>query len=242
MKMFLTGLTVGLLIAAALPGCSRRQDSKQSSPTVQDAAAEPSAQDAWPSPLLRGQAAAAEDDTRAKGPAETSPPAKSGPSHERAIALGSKLGLTAPEDWVRKEPRSQIIEYEFAVPAVKDDKEGGRVTVLAAGGTIEANLERWFGQYTQPDGSPTSTKAKREDRQIAGRKVTLVDISGTFHESRGGGPFAPGPVVDLPGYRTLAAIIPTDHGNYFVRFNGPEKTVEAQAAAFRKMIEGLAAR
>ena len=47
------------------------------------------------------------------------------------------------------------------------------------------------------------------------------------------------PVVERPDYRMLAAVIPTDQGNYFIKFYGPKRTVGAQAAAFQKMLAGL---
>lgn len=157
------------------------------------------------------------------------------PAADQTIALGSGLKMTVPGDWVAKKPRIAMISHEFAVPAVPPDKEAGRVTVMTAGGSVEANVERWIGQFAQPDGSATKEKAKIEKKEIAKRTVTLVDVSGTYHDSRGPGM----PVVDRPGYRMLAAVIPASENTYFVKFYGPAKTVEHQAAAFRRMIEGL---
>ena len=143
--------------------------------------------------------------------------------------------MTAPDDWVAKKPRMTMITYEYAVPAVAPDKEEGRVTVMTAGGSIAANVQRWIGQFSQPDGSSTEKKAKIEKKSLAKRTVTLVDVSGTYHDSRG--PMTP--TVERPGYRMLAAVIPTSDTNYFVKFYGPAKTVEQHAADFHRMIDGL---
>lgn len=153
----------------------------------------------------------------------------------QTIKLGPELKLTAPADWVSKRPKVAIIEYEFAVPAAEGDKEDGRVTVMQAGGSVEANVDRWYGQFVQPDGSASSKKGKLEKKKLAGREVQILDISGTYKDARG--PFAP--VVERPDYRMLAAVIPTDQGNYFIKFYGPKRTVGAQAAAFQKMLAGL---
>lgn len=154
---------------------------------------------------------------------------------DRAISLGSKLAATAPEGWIRKAPRAKIIEHEFAIPAAKGDKADGRMTVMTSGGSLEANLERWYGQFSQPDGSKFRDKAKVEKKMIAGREVHVVDISGTYRDAPG--PFAK--PIDRPGYRMLAAVVATDEGNYFLKFYGPAKTVEGQAGAFRAMLEGM---
>jgi len=156
--------------------------------------------------------------------------------HEIKLAEGA-LTMQVGKVWDKKEPRVRIIEYEFAVPAAEGDEQAGRVTLMGAGGSIEANIDRWFGQFTQPDGKSTEDEAKVEEKTIAGQKVHLVDVSGTFSDRRG--PFAP--AVKRPGYRMLAAIIETKgRGNYFVKFYGPEKTVKKNEKVFHDMINSLA--
>jgi hypothetical protein len=149
---------------------------------------------------------------------------------------GGKLSLKAPADWVAKPPQSPIIEYEYSIPAVKGDSNDGRLTVMAAGGGVDANIERWYGQFTQPDGGSTRDRAKIKKFSVAGEDVHLVDLSGTYKDQRG--PAAP--AVERPKYRMLAAIIATKNaGNYFIKLYGPERTVTEQEAAFVKMVEGL---
>lgn len=153
----------------------------------------------------------------------------------RDIAIGTALKLVAPEDWIPKTPAISMIQNEFSVPAAEGDSADGRVTVMTAGGSIQENIDRWKGQFSQPDGSKAADKAKVEKLEVAGCEVNLVDVSGTYSDARG--MFAP--AVERPDYRMLAAIIVTPEGNYFIKFYGPEKTVGQQAAAFRAMIEKL---
>jgi hypothetical protein len=160
-------------------------------------------------------------------------PEKAASGDGRTIVLGEKLTLTAPAHWVPKAPAMQMIAYEFAVPAVEGDSQDGRVTVMTAGGTVEANITRWAGQFAQPDGSETKTKT--EKKTVAGQEVHLVDLAGTYNDSRG--PFSP--AVARPDYRMLAAIIPTSDGSHFIKFYGPKKTVGENEQAFRGMIEGM---
>jgi hypothetical protein len=145
-----------------------------------------------------------------------------------------KLVLKAPDKWVRKPAR--FVEHEFAIPASQGDNADGRMTLMGAGGGVEANIERWFGQFTQPDGGSTRDRAKVKKITVAGQDVHLVDISGTFKDQRG--PAAP--AVERAKYRMLAAIVATKNlGTYFIKFYGPERTVADNEQAFLTMIEGL---
>ncbi len=158
------------------------------------------------------------------------------------IADGS-MSLEAPAGWQRVQPKSGIVETEFSIPSEGVTADGaplpaGRMTVMGAGGTVEANVERWYGQFAQPDGGSTKDKAATKKMKIAGREVTIVDVSGTFKDSPGG-PFAGGKTIERPDYRMLAAIVEGPGGNYFLKFYGPAATVEKHAAGFRGMVEGM---
>jgi hypothetical protein len=137
---------------------------------------------------------------------------------------------------------------ELSVPAkeaeteedAEKDAKAGRLTVTRAGGSVEANIDRWIGQFKQPDGKPSREAAKIEEKEYDGLKVHLFDLAGTFADSRGG-PFNPAAEkVELENHRMLAAIIETDGaGFYFIKFTGPAETVKENAAAFWRALEGL---
>jgi hypothetical protein len=151
---------------------------------------------------------------------------------------GGSLSLEAPEGFEQVEPKSRMIEAEFSVPS-EGGLPAGRMTVMGAGGTIEANIDRWCGQFIQPDGGETTAKLTKKSLEVAGCTVTLVDIPGTYLDQPGG-PFAGGPTVKRPGYRMLAAIVETPaEGNSFLKFYGPAATIERHAGGFQKMIEGM---
>jgi hypothetical protein len=149
------------------------------------------------------------------------------------------IQFTASGTWKSVKPRSRMLEAELKILRVGDDTEDGRLTIMGAGGTIDANIVRWQRQFTQSDGSDTKEKTKLEKQQISGQTVNLVDISGTFMDSPGG-PFSGQPKVERENYRMLAAIIETaDTGNYFVKFYGPKATVDKNAEHFKAMIKSL---
>lgn len=151
---------------------------------------------------------------------------------------GDSLSLEAPEGFERVRPKSMMVETEFAIPS-EGDAPAGRMTVMGAGGSVQANIDRWAGQFTQPDGGDTKDTLTTKKLEIAGCHVTIVDITGTFLDQPGG-PFAGGPTVQRPDYRMLAAIVATpENGNYFLKFYGPSATVGRHAAGFQKMLEGM---
>ena len=96
------------------------------------------------------------------------------------------------------------------------------------GGGVEANVQRWFGQFKEPR---TEIKAKTE-KGVAGKiPVTFVSAEGTF---KSGPPR--GPIVEKPGYALLGAIIEGKEGAIFAKFTGPKATVMAFSNAFKGMI------
>lgn len=152
--------------------------------------------------------------------------------------IGGKYVLTPPANWVSKQPKSNIVEYEFEVPVAEGDEIPGRVTVMGAGGGVEANVDRWKGQFKADEGD---VKADVKQLEVAGQPVHMVEIKGTYLDKPG--PFVPTPAVERPNYVMLGAIITTkDAGQYFVKFYGPAKTMTANTETFKKMIEGMQAK
>lgn len=168
---------------------------------------------------------------------------KDAKKNEKMALADGRFELTAPESWERKQPKVNIIEYEYEVPASTGDERPARLTVMGAGGSVEDNVNRWYGQFRQPDQSETSNTAKVEQKKVAGQEVTVVDISGTYLD-KPGGPFAGGQTIERENYRMLAAIVETTKngkktGNYFIKLIGPKQTIADNKKAFDKMIASL---
>ena len=151
-----------------------------------------------------------------------------------SVADGN-LKFEATGQWESVKPKSRMLEFEIKVPKTAEDKTDGRLTIMGAGGSISANIQRWEGQFSQTDGS--ATEAKTKEMTIEEMKVTMVDITGSFTQTMGG-PFSGGKKVTLDDQRMLAAIIQTpENGNYFVKLVGPAATMKANEGAFEKMIK-----
>lgn len=145
------------------------------------------------------------------------------------VDLGT-VRLTAPESWIRKQPRSGFTLAEFSLPRAEGDAADGRLTVTAVGGSVEANVGRWRQQFA---GKPEAES--QEQIEIAGVRVTLVDFSGTYVDQRGG--FAG--AVECPGYRMRAAIFSLRGQQYIIKCYGPRRTMADRADEFLAFVRSL---
>jgi hypothetical protein len=129
---------------------------------------------------------------------------------------------------------------EYVVSGGEDEKPA----VLAIhhfpgmGGSLDANIDRWVGQFTQPDGKSSKDVAKIEQANVNGLAVLRVDVSGTF----GGGMQMPGAPAAAPeaNQRLLGAIVTGPHGPVFFKLVGSAGVVERVAPAFSKLLESVA--
>ena len=105
-----------------------------------------------------------------------------------------------------------------------------------AGGT-EANLDRWYSQFTQPDKRPSKEVAERKTMKTAGgQDAIVVDVSGQYVAA-----MQPGGTEknDKPNYRMLAAIVPGPDGPYYFKLLGPSDAVATVKADFTAAITSI---
>lgn len=146
----------------------------------------------------------------------------------------------APPSWKLQPQASSMRLATYQIRPASGDQESAECGVYyfgqGQGGSVEANVDRWAGQFSQANGKPSKDAAKVEKRTINGLKVTTVDVSGAYTGM--GGPRAPeGPPKQ--GYRLLGAIVEGPQGSVFFKFTGPAKTVAENQSIFEKMISSL---
>jgi len=156
-----------------------------------------------------------------------------------ALSAGSAGGLSweAPEAWTSQAKPMRAANY--TVPGA-DGAEPGECAVYyfgaGQGGGVEANMERWIGQFRAPDGGPADALAERSGKTVNGVEVELLELTGTYL-------FKPFPMArqatEKPGYMMLAAIAEGADAPVFFKLTGPEETVEAARADFDAMIESI---
>jgi hypothetical protein len=141
------------------------------------------------------------------------PPASAGP-----------LQWTTPPGWTEQPPSSSMRVAQWALSGAGGDAECA-ILRLGGGGSVDDNINRWIGQFTQPDGSSSASHAVRADQTVNGLQVTTLELSGTFQTRN---PPMSGPVVDMPNYAMFGAIVETSSGPFFLKCTGPEATMTAQ--------------
>lgn len=187
-------------------------------------------------------------------------PKQDKPTTKTLLVNEKQLRFTVPNAWRQVEPRNRLVEVEFAIyphdyeeatqeptssePAASaaggNDAAAqpvGRLTMMAAGGDVDANMRRWVGQFRLGRDAGGKDAMHRDKRPLRGAVAHVLDIAGTFFDS----PRGPlGPKVELPNYRMLGAIIEIESaGKYFVKFYGPAEIVDENAEAFAAMLEQL---
>lgn len=155
------------------------------------------------------------------------------------LLLIASLTYIVPDGWVARQPSSSMRVAEFMLPRASGDAEDGDLVLYFFGGTggsVSANLDRWIGQMTQPDGRPSRESATTSTLTTNGLKITRVDVAGTYVAE-----VRPGSAErhHKPGFRLHAAVIETPEGPYFVKLVGPARTVarwESSVDAFLKSV------
>lgn len=156
--------------------------------------------------------------------------------------------LVVPAEFKKAKKANNIIDHEFAVSVGEgDDAPTARVTMMPATGGVNANIDRWIGQF-----SGAAKKVEPTEETVSGKwDVYVVKISGEYGERMGGGPFAGGRFVIQPGYAMMGAIlIEPDQDSpeqpefahrreYFVKMIGPKSVIDAHGKAFKKMVNSV---
>ena len=147
------------------------------------------------------------------------------------------LKWTPPAGW-KSSGATSMRAATYPVAPVQGDQDGAECAVyffgLGQGGSIEANIDRWEGQFKTPDGKPAPAKVTKIT--IHGLPVTTIDVSGEY--SGMAGPSATS-AVHVPGYRLLGAIVESPGGNVFIKFTGSAKTMAANQPKFQQLLDSF---
>ncbi len=160
------------------------------------------------------------------------------------LAAGTPVtidGLTSsvPASW-KELPATQMRFKQFTIPKVAADKNDAELVVFffgpGGGGDVQANLARWKGMFVAPEGKNIDEAAKTQTFKVNGVDVTTLDVRGTYKYKPS--PMAPNEEL-RPGHRMIAVVFASPQGPYFMRFVGPEKTVDKNQKDFDKFLKGF---
>jgi hypothetical protein len=148
------------------------------------------------------------------------------PQTNSSQSASGELKFKAPDGWTTEKPTSSMRVAQYKLPKADGDKEDASLVLYYfgtnAGGSTQANIDRWIGQMQQSDGSDSKSKAKTETMTVNGLKVSTVDVTGIYTAEMAPGS---GTFHNDADYRLRAAVIETPKGNYFVKLAGPVKTI-----------------
>ena len=143
---------------------------------------------------------------------------------------------SVPSGWTTVKPSSSSRLAQFMVGGA-DSVNRTEVVVFffgqAQGGNVEANLTRWRGQFSSPDGSPVSEKVMRDSSGAF--PITIAEYRGTYRRGVGTGS------ADSvrTGQALVAAIVETPRGALFAQLFGPAARVTSEREAFVQFVKGI---
>lgn len=143
---------------------------------------------------------------------------------------------TVPAGWTPRAPSSssRLAEYTIAAP---DGSLGAEVIVYffgkGVGGDVSANLTRWRGQFSTPDGSPVPEKITHDSAGAI--PITIAEYTGTYARGIGAGDASQA----KPGQTLVAAIVETPRGTMFVQLFGAAARVMPEREKLERLVKGL---
>ena len=107
---------------------------------------------------------------------------------------------------------------------------------VGIGGGTDANVDRWIGQFRQPDGSPTRDAADITTTTRDGLTITRVSVRGIF-----GAQMMPGQgeAMNAGGWRLLGAAVEHGGREIYVKLVGPEELLDANEERFDAFLGSL---
>jgi len=231
-KTFLLGIL--LVCAASAAGCkSKKQEPKENGNQAGELVE--SNTTATPGPAESTEPEATPN--RSTSESAASQTAQGSASRKLVV---DRLEFVLPSAWVVEQPTSTMRKAQLRLPGDGDSDAELVIynfgTTPEAGGSVEANFDRWCGQFVQADGRDSMEVAARRESQISGMAVHTIDISGRYVAAvRPGNPEK----HDKPDHRMLGSVIISPEGKYFLKLLGPSATVEKHAAHYEEFLRSL---
>jgi hypothetical protein len=155
-------------------------------------------------------------------------------AEEPASFSAGDFKFAVPAGWRSEQPASPMRKAELYVPGPEGTGKAGEAIITVfhfgagQGGTVQQNVDRWFGQF---DGDNDAKGAATAKETIGTVPVTFVRARGTFQSGMPGQPTTP-----MEGQALLGAILESPNGDVYIKMTGPAPTVEKAEPAFVQMI------
>ncbi len=208
-------------LALALPGCDDKSASNAPQTTPDN-----------PSTVLGKSAKMARDTAGAVATEQ----AKASAMADAITGQGERVnvaGITfaVPSTWTKVQTAGGSTMSPVAEYRIDGDDGASRLVFFNTGGSAQMNIDRWKGQMKEDDGQPS--RADVQTMNVAGAKVTTVQMEGTYTGMNMGGASAP-----QRDTMFLGAIFEGRQGQVQIRLTGPYRDVKALLPLWKAMIEG----
>lgn len=146
------------------------------------------------------------------------------------------LTLKFPTKWEKVDHPSRMRLATIKVPRVKGDSDDGELTIFnfgGGGGQVQANIQRWVGQFTNEEREVQVQQGKAGENNYI-----IVDVSGTYKKPDG--PPVLGKTKPVKGYQMLGVILLDMKSGevFYLKLTGPKKTIAAAGDAYRASFGG----
>lgn len=185
-------------------------------------------------PLLALQACKEEATSPQPAPApssgQTPSPAPAPQASQPTAITAGPISLKIPAGWISSPPSSPMRLAELTVPDPSGDAARTCLTTISiAGGDVASNIARWEGQVKDASGQPA--KAQTVVRDIAGMKVHVVEIRGTYQ-----GMSDPAP---LPEWMMRGAIVESGPQMVFIKSTGPAEGMTRITEGWNALVDSI---
>lgn len=163
--------------------------------------------------------------------------AEPAPSAQATVKLAF-IGLEshAPAAWTMVPPGTdkRLAQFKIVTPG-----KGMTAEVIVyyfgkgGGGTAEANIERWQGQFIGTKDQPVIPAVNRFVSN--NMTVTTAELHGAYARGIGIGPVG----VPIPDQTLLAAVVETSEGNLIIQLHGQAASVDAQKEVFLAFVRSI---
>jgi hypothetical protein len=213
--------TLVCALALLLLGCSRSGRAGEEK-SGQDKGSAPPTQAAVKTDRAKAESASIKGETR------------------RESAAG--ISFQVPITWKTSAPSSNMRAAQFQLPADTNGAAGELVLFFfgaGQGGGVQANIDRWIGQMTQPDRKASRDVARTDTLTVGPFNITTVSLTGAY----GGSSMMPGmgSVETKPSYGMWGAVVEGAGGPWFFKAVGPEAVMVEAAPDFGILLASLQA-
>jgi hypothetical protein len=143
---------------------------------------------------------------------------------------------TIPVGWTTAPSSSSMRLAQYTISG-RDGSVAAEVVVYffgkGQGGNVAANLQRWKGQFSTPDGAPVYENVTRDS--TGAFPVTVAEYRGTYARGIGAGDAA----AAKPGQSLIAAIAETPRGTLFFQLFGATESASPQRGALVRFVKSL---